>query len=50
MSSLGLVGSDRTQFSVGHDKVHILKVLPFAWAACRLRLVLGSPSFGEVVT
>ena len=49
MSSFGLVGSDRTQFSVGHDKVHILKVLLFAWAACRLGLVLGSPSFGEVV-
>ena len=49
MSSFGLVGSDGTQFSVGHDKVHILEVLLFAWAACRLGLVLGSPSFGEVV-
>ena len=49
VSSFGLVGSDRTWFSVGHDKVHILKVLLFAWAACRLRSVLGSLSFGEGV-
>ena len=44
--SFGLVGSDGIQFSAGHDKMHILKVLPFKWAACRLGLVLGSLSFG----
>ena len=49
MFSFGLVGSDRTWFSISHDKVHILEVLPFKWAACRLGSALGSPFSGEGV-